>query len=446
MEFDNLTPFEARAFNGFDTRDRAYHVIAMAVGYQLSRQSDGGWQARVMDDEPVALCMSDVHAGDPATSTLLRESDMIPYKPRCDVLVIGHSFAPRGQAAREWTARLRLTKKVAARLAEPRTPEPLNPLMGLTEAQRTQWQCEQAAHRAQIEAALNVPPTVILDKTLLISGPSQFTRRPFRGYRRSRRQTATAVPLSYALAWGGHCRVDDPKNGSALINEVCLSNPIGCGWIEKRWFKALRKARLARPKAMPAPQIERPGESRLTTPFVVKHPKGELDARAMARIAREYGRTPAGFGPLGKAWAPRLSLAGTYDQRWLDERHPRLPEDFNFGYWNSAPPDQRIDFPDLTDQYRLVTDNLVPGGGPMAVDLPPHRALVLADLGGLNLPFAMQIDTMILDTDSLVLTTVWRTAMLQTLEPERIEARFISDPAAPWLPWRPIDDEAELAT
>lgn len=142
--------------------------------------------------------------------------------------------------------------------------------------------------------------------------------------------------------------MDNPKDGATLLNEVCLSNPVGCGWLHKRWFKALRKARLARPKTLPTPQIEWPNDSPLSTPLMAKHPKGELDARAMARIARAYGRSPAGFGPLGKAWAPRLALAGTYDARWLDERHPRLPEDFDFAYWNGAPADQQIDFPDLT--------------------------------------------------------------------------------------------------
>lgn len=191
MDFDNLTPFDARAFNGFDTQDRAYHVIVMAVGYQLRRQADGSWQARIMDDEPITLCMSDTHTGEPASSALLRESDMIPYKPRCDVLVTGHSFAPQGQAAREWSARLRLTKRAPIDLPEPAPPTPLNPLMGLTEAQRTQWQAEQADHRAQREAARNAPPIVVLDKTLRISGPSQFKRRFLRGYRRTRIEPVT---------------------------------------------------------------------------------------------------------------------------------------------------------------------------------------------------------------------------------------------------------------
>lgn len=445
MDFDNLTPFDARAFNGFDTQDRAYHVIAMAVGYRLVRQPDGSWQARIMDDEPVALCLGDMHTGEPASSSLLRESDMVPYKPRCDVLVIGHSHAPGGQSARQWNARLRLTKCPDVAIAPPDKPAPLNPRMALTDAQQQRWQAEQLRHHKARDAARQVPPTVVLDKTLRISGPSQFKRRFLRGYRRTRIEPVTQVALRYELAWGGACRVDDPSRPDSppLLNEVCLSNPVGCGWLHKRWFKALRKARLARPKVLPAPQIDTPHDGRLSKPMVKKHPKGELDAKTMARIARAYGRSPAGFGPLGKAWAPRLALAGTYDERWLDERHPRLPEDFDFAYWNGAPADQQIDFPDLTEHYRLVTDNLIPGGGPMAVDLPPHRAVVLADLGGLNLPFPMLIDTLILDTDTLVLTTVWRTAMRQSVEPERIEARFITDPQAPWVPWRPIDaDEA----
>ncbi len=65
----------------------------------------------------------------------------------------------------------------------------------------------------------------------------------------------------------------------------------------------------------------------------------------MAVIAQGYGQRPAGFGILGRAWPPRLQKAGTYDQRWLDQRWPLLPKDFGFAYWNGAPEDQQIDSP-----------------------------------------------------------------------------------------------------
>ncbi|HAQ24498.1 MAG TPA: hypothetical protein DCQ80_00760 [Pseudomonas sp.] len=65
----------------------------------------------------------------------------------------------------------------------------------------------------------------------------------------------------------------------------------------------------------------------------------------MAVIAQGYGHRPAGFGIRGRAWAPRLQTAGTYDRQWLDARWPLLPRDFDFAYWNGAPEDQQIDSP-----------------------------------------------------------------------------------------------------
>ena len=51
---------------------------------------------------------------------------------------------------------------------------------------------------------------------------------------------------------------------------------------------------------------------------------------------------PAGVGMLDIMWPQRLGHAGTYDQHWLDNYAPGLPPDLDFGYFNTAPLDQRI--------------------------------------------------------------------------------------------------------
>lgn len=74
MEFRNLTPFDARAFPGVDTQDREYHVVALCVGYQLrpchprvpsDHPLSQHFDAQVIDDHPLALCLADEHWGDP---------------------------------------------------------------------------------------------------------------------------------------------------------------------------------------------------------------------------------------------------------------------------------------------------------------------------------------------------------------------------------------------
>lgn len=53
--------------------------------------------------------------------------------------------------------------------------------------------------------------------------------------------------------------------------------------------------------------------------------------------------TPAGLGPYGLTWPRRLARSGTYDARWLRERAPGPPDDFDWNVYNLAPEDQRID-------------------------------------------------------------------------------------------------------
>jgi uncharacterized protein YjbI with pentapeptide repeats len=50
----------------------------------------------------------------------------------------------------------------------------------------------------------------------------------------------------------------------------------------------------------------------------------------------------AGLGPIDPRWPARMAKAGTYDDRWLAERWPWFPDDFDYGYFNAAPADQQV--------------------------------------------------------------------------------------------------------
>lgn len=440
MEFKNLTPFDGLAFSSFDTQDRPYHVVAMKVGYQLARVEGARWAAHLMEADPLPLCLADEHWIDPVTSSLREESDLAPYKPRCDVLVRGHAHAPGGQPARDWTVHLRLLQTRQDEVPEPSRPVPLNPVIGLTPTQLAQWESDKRSFQHLVRIAKTRPPRTVIDKLLRVMGPSHFVRTPMVGWSRTASEPVDKVALRWEHSFGGSCRVADGETGPPLLNEVCFSNPLGKGWLEARWEQAVQKAKLPQPKELPAPQIVGQNGSDLQAPVFEKHPEGEQDARQMRAIATRYRAHPVGLAPLGRSWAPRLALAGTYDDNWLKERHPYLPKDFDFAYYNCAPADQQIPFPDLTEGYELQTLGLTPGGGAMRVLLPPHRALVLADLGGARLALPMQVDTITLDTDAMQLSIVWRTACLKTMEPESLELRFKPDPSAPWVSYSPIDE------
>lgn len=71
--------------------------------------------------------------------------------------------------------------------------------------------------------------------------------------------------------------------------------------------------------------------------------------------------TPAGFGPIARHWAPRVGLAGTYDEAWQRSRNPLLPADFDERFYQCAPHDQQAaGF--LKGGERVELENLTPEG------------------------------------------------------------------------------------
>lgn len=111
------------------------------------------------------------------------------------------------------------------------------------------------------------------------------------------------MPVIYERAYGG----------TLPDGRLDRRNPVGVGY---------HHARSADPAVRTqAPNVTYPGEPYLSPS---DRPK------------------PAGFGPLGRGWLPRLPLAGTYDQAWLDTQWPLPPKDFDPRYNLCAPADQHL--------------------------------------------------------------------------------------------------------
>jgi hypothetical protein len=452
MEFRNLTPFDALAYEGIDTQDREYHVVALAVGYRLApiaseqqaqaAQRQDPWQPThevvLLDQAPhtARLVLADTHWGDPTRTSLQQESDLVPYKPRCDVTVLGNAYSI--QPAREFSTRLRVDQS------------------GKT----------------------------LIDKSLTVTGARHFERGgavvtamlrlldDATVYRLTRPEPATCVPLQYELAFGGNCQVfkpaaqpsasradatsrvsaeadgasepPEPPAPEALINEACLRNPVGAGWIVPGYLGALAKSPGGLPERLPAPQISLGSPLSGMSLGKLHKPKQLASSQAMAQV--RYAHEVAGYSVLGKSWAPRLALAGTADQAWLDNRAPALPKDFDFSFWNGAPADQQIPFPDLLapSGLRILSEGLNPQGRFLRVQLPAHRASALMRThDGLVLPLPMQVDLIELDNrdpEQLRLRLIFRTAVLKTMDLRVLEARFETDPAKPLFTLAPSGD------
>lgn len=201
--------------------------------------------------------------------------------------------------------------------------------------------------------ALKVGP---VEKRLRVHGPRLWrakTRKTWRGlidrdkedllegWELTEGEPVAHVPVDWRLAFGGKI-----EGG-----EVFERNPIGTGLVDEALFR--EKAE------WPAPQIEDENE-----------PIRNVSDRP----------TPAGLGPMSPFWQDRLSHAGTYDEAWLNERHPLLPKDFKFAFWQAAHPDL-IATPWLNGDEPYELDHLLPGRKMFRGSLPNIRLQVEIDQG-----------------------------------------------------------------
>ncbi|WP_437730043.1 DUF2169 family type VI secretion system accessory protein [Sorangium sp. So ce1335] len=141
------------------------------------------------------------------------------------------------------------------------------------------------------------------------------------------------APIDYRSAAGGPV-IGDPEGN------VDARNPIGAGVIDRHHTPTDR--------ALRAPTVD-----------------SERDPirDALARPA------PEGLGPVPPFWESRSRFAGTYDDAWVATRHPQLPEDFDYRFYQTAPPG--LILPGfLHGDEGVALTGLVPGGGDIAFALP----------------------------------------------------------------------------
>jgi hypothetical protein len=91
---------------------------------------------------------------------------------------------------------------------------------------------------------------------------------------------------------------------------------------------------------------ELPGNPPPLNPLGVRRPASAAELLPMAQIEsskEDYSQPFAarpfqGFGPIPPFWRDRQKFAGTYDDQWLKSRHPLLPEDFDYRFYQCAHP------------------------------------------------------------------------------------------------------------
>jgi hypothetical protein len=150
---------------------------------------------------------------------------------------------------------------------------------------------------ARLEAGFRVGP---VQKIVRVSGDRAWgTLDP------ASPQPFVRMPLLYERAFGGRDHKSDHPE-----RDWDWRNPVGTGF-------AVSRANLV---GVSLPNIEYPED---TVSSWKDRPR------------------PAGFGALDSYWQPRVSFAGTYDDRWMKTRQPLLPDDFDERFFQIAPADQQ---------------------------------------------------------------------------------------------------------
>ncbi|MGD9249004.1 MAG: DUF2169 domain-containing protein, partial [Desulfobacteraceae bacterium] len=179
--------------------------------------------------------------------------------------------------------------------------------------------------------------------------------------------------ISYDLAFGGI----DNYHENEKKHSAYMSNPVGKGY-----HLELSQAFVDGSPMPNTEELKRP----------VTMPNGNY--------------SPMALGPLGRSWNPRRHLAGTYDQSWIDNTFPFLPPDFNEAYYQAAPVDQQMPYPQGGE--RVFLENLT-AEGQTSFNLPEIDVpVVFFYRKGENVKQKAVIDTIVLEPDQGLFTISWR--------------------------------------
>jgi len=228
-----------------------------------------------------------------------------------------------------------------------------------------------------------------LHKRLLITGARYWNYHFMRGWNISAPEPCTQVPIQYEYAYGGQWQHEQQTG-------VYEHNPLGKGYVNlKYWDKS---------QPIPAPCVMSPDDP-------------------VTELGKNY--KPEGLSALTKSWLPRRQYGGTYDEQWLNQRHPKLPQEFNYAYYNCAHPDL-IYAGYLHGDESVVLTQLHPQHQTLRFTLPGYRiGLLLRYLNG-SMAFAQVVlDTLHVEVPTQRAYLVWR-GQFDVGEPVRVlEARML---------------------
>ena len=190
------------------------------------------------------------------------------------------------------------------------------------------------------------------------------------------------VSLRWEYAWGG---VDDSDPAQRLEEP---RNPAGRG-VARDPSTLLHKL---------GPQIEDPRDP-------ITGPRGRY--------------APMGVSVVGRGWMPRRQYTGTVDERWMKERMPLPPADFDDRFNQAAPPEQITREP-MRGGERVQLLNLNADGA-LQFELPRIHFFVGARVGAGMTEFRSMLDTVVIQPNDRQLDLTWRATVPMPRPASRLE-------------------------
>lgn len=241
-----------------------------------------------------------------------------------------------------------------------------------------------------------------MSKAFIVTGP-RLWRQGLLGAGPGTPTAFTCAPISYDTAYGGTDTAEDSRPAKAY-----LTNPVGLGY--RPYQHGI--------EGTPMPTTEELDDA-------VTDPDGSY--------------RPMSFGPIGRNWAPRAALAGTYDDAWRDQRAPFWPADFDDRYFQSAPEDQQIAYP--TGGEIVTLRNLTPDGivsfalpkVPMPVRFVPHK-------GKEQITTAV-VDTIVIEPDLGRFTMTYRASQAMRRSCFDLRQVIAGEPSQAWYRARRIGNK-----
>lgn len=440
MNLTNHTNSPALNFEGIDGEDNRFETIVCRQTYTWD---DTGFLTLSEEQDPLCFADEPIDPNDNMKGTL-QESDLCAYKPKCDIIVLGHAYAPYYQPTQAFLAKIQVQKPDFYQFETP-IPAPDNPDIEeplLLRQKQIDYRLANNQFRYQ-------KGQIILEKTLGFQGEQTLQRTITGDYQLSQIKPVIKIGLGIDNSYGGYSYIEKHHPNAYLLKESQRlpksmqqtlkfastkdtiiyyqqhsHNPFGKGYTDKTSLNINQSQQIACPQII--------------------NPAYPIDKTALHRGINnqlnedEQNKLVVGFGIRPKVHPRRNKLLGNITPEFI-QSNELLPDGFDFAIWNSAFPDQQCDYLKGNEWITLV--NLFPptikpskvdndGNHILTLYLPEHQVIVYVTWEDEEQPseIPLQIDTVVIQPDKAKVNIVWRITLDSSRKPEEANLLLITKP------------------